>query len=124
MSKTSWFAVAFVAFIGLNGLSSGATPVQAQARQTPARSEKQRYKANATKAVSVTRTVLERQGYTVVRVERVGSTRVVYYRRGNNGRGKGKGPLQKLVIRTVRDRVVFEDTAPEIMVDIDVKLRL
>jgi hypothetical protein len=68
--------------------------------------------------------VLEEQGYAVVRVERVGTTHIVYYRRGNNGRGKGKGPLEKLVIRTVKNRIVFEETAPSILVDIDVKLRL
>jgi hypothetical protein len=37
--------------------------------------------------VSVTRTVLVRQGYDVVRVERVGTTQIVYCRAGNHGRG-------------------------------------
>jgi hypothetical protein len=49
---------------------------------------------------------------------------VVYYRRGNMGRGKGKGPIQRMVIRTLRDRVVFEETEPTVLVDIDVKLKL
>ena len=76
------------------------------------------------RAITVTRNVLVRQGYDVVRVERVGATQVVYYRAGNRGRGKGKGPVQKMVIRTVERRIVFEETPPAIMVDIDVNLKL
>ena len=82
------------------------------------------YAVSNDRAVTVTRNVLVRQGYDVVRVERVGTTQVVYYRAGNRGRGKGKGPLQKMVIRTVERRIVFEDTPPAIMVDIDVNLKL
>jgi hypothetical protein len=82
------------------------------------------YTVSSDRAVTVTRNVLVRQGYDVVRIERVGTTQVVYYRAGNRGRGKGKGPLQKMVIRTVERRIVFEDTPPAIMVDIDVNLKL
>jgi hypothetical protein len=49
---------------------------------------------------------------------------VVYYRAGNHGRGKGKGPVERMVNRTVDRRVVFEDTPPALMVDIDVNLKL
>ena len=113
MPNKSWLAFMFLVLI------SGATPAAAQEK-----AKGKPYKATADRAVIVTRTVLEKQGYAVVRVERVGATQVVYYRRGNNGRGKGKGPLEKLIIRTVKDRIVFEETAPSILVDIDVKLRL
>jgi hypothetical protein len=82
------------------------------------------YTVTTDRAVSVTRTVLVRQGYDVVRIERVGATQVVYYRAGNHGRGKGKGRLEKMVIRTVDRRIVFEQTPPAIMVDIDVNLKL
>jgi hypothetical protein len=82
------------------------------------------YTVTTDRAVSVTRTVLVRQGYDVVRIERVGATQVVYYRAGNHGRGKGKGPLEKMVIRTVDRRIVFEQTPPAILVDIDVNLKL
>jgi hypothetical protein len=82
------------------------------------------YTVTTDRAVSVTRTVLVRQGFEVVRIQRVGATQVVYYRAGNRGRGKGKGPLEKMVIRTVDRRIVFEDTPPAIMVDIDVNLKL
>jgi hypothetical protein len=82
------------------------------------------YAVSNDRAVTVTRNVLVRQGYDVVRIERVGTTQVVYYRAGNRGRGKGKGPLQKMVIRTVERRIVFEDTPPAILVDIDINLKL
>jgi hypothetical protein len=94
-------------------------PAQAQGK-----AKRKHYVVSSDKAVSVTRTVLVRQGYQVVRVERVGPTHVVYYRRGNMGRGKGKGPVQRMVIRTVRDRVIFEDAEPSVLVDIDIKLKL
>ena len=82
------------------------------------------YAVSNDRAVTVTRNVLVRQGYDVVRIERVGTTQVVYYRAGNHGRGKGKGPLEKMVIRTVDRRIVFEQTPPAILVDIDVNLKL
>ena len=82
------------------------------------------YSVSNDRAVTVTRNVLVRQGYDVVRIERVGATQVVYYRAGNRGRGRGKGPVQKMIIRTVERRIVFEDTPPAIMVDIDVNLKL
>jgi|GraSoiStandDraft_35_1057300.scaffolds.fasta_scaffold53284_3 hypothetical protein len=82
------------------------------------------YAVSSDRAVTVTRNVLIRQGYDVVRIERVGATQVVYYRAGNRGRGRGKGPVQRMVIRTVERRVVFEDAPPAIMVDIDVNLKL
>ena len=82
------------------------------------------YAVSKDRAVTVTRNVLVHQGYDIVRIERVGTTQVVYYRAGNRGRGKGKGPLQKMVIRTVERRIVFENTPPAIMVDIDVNLKL
>ena len=76
------------------------------------------------RAVSVTREVLVRQGYEVVRTEAVGNDQVVWYRRGNMGRGKGKGPPVKMIIRRVENRVVFVDTPDAILVDINVRLRL
>src|SRR6266516_4532042 len=76
------------------------------------------------RAVSVTRQVLVRQGYEVIRIETVGHDEVVYYRRGNMGRGKGKGPPMKMIIRRVENRVVFVDTPDAILVDINVRLRL
>jgi hypothetical protein len=102
-------------------LSMSAAPVQAQGKVNY-----KHYAVTSDRAVTVTRTVLVERGYHVVRVERVGAAQIVYYRLGKGkwGRGKGKGPIQRMVIRTVRDRVIFEDAEPDVLVDIDVKLKL
>jgi len=76
------------------------------------------------RAMSVTREVLVRQGFEVVRIETVGNDRVIYYRRGNMGRGKGKGPMVKMIIRRVENRMVFVDAPDAILADINVRLRL
>jgi hypothetical protein len=104
--------------LAVAALAVSAVPAHAQGKGP------KHYTVTTDRAISVTRTVLVRQGYDVVRVERVGATQVVYYRAGNHGRGKGKGRLEKMVIRTVERRIVFENTPPGIMVDIDVNLKL
>jgi hypothetical protein len=109
-----WSVLAVIALAG-----SLATPAHAQGK-----SKDKHYAVSSGRAVSVTRTVLVQRGYTVVRVERIGPTQVVYYRRGNMGRGKGKGRLERMVIRQVRDRVVFEEAEPSVLVDIDLRLKL
>jgi hypothetical protein len=77
----------------------------------------------ADEAILTTREVLVSHGYEVVRVELVQGTRVIYYRRGNMGRGKGKGPIEKIVIRPEPDRVVFVSQPPRgLMVDINIRL--
>ena len=77
----------------------------------------------ADQAIVATRQVLVSHGYEVVRVELVQGTRVVYYRRGNMGRGKGKGPIEKIVIRPEPDRVVFVSQPPRgLMIDINLRL--
>jgi hypothetical protein len=89
-----------------------AAPARAQAQATH-----KYYVVSSDRAVSVTRTVLARRGYRVVRIDRVGPTRVVYYRLG-----RGRGPVRRMVIRSVRDRVLFEETDPSVLVDVDVDL--
>jgi hypothetical protein len=76
------------------------------------------------RAISVTREVLVRQGFEVVRIETVKNDQVIYYRRGNMGRGKGKGPVVKMIVRRVENRIVFVDTPDGILVDINLRLRL
>ena len=105
----------------LGALALSAVPANAQGK---GKDKDKHYTVSSDRAVSVTRTVLVRQGFNVVRIERIGATQVVYYRAGNHGRGKGKGPLQKMVIRTVERRVVFEEVPPAVMIDIDVNLKL
>src|SRR2546426_10612295 len=59
-----------------------------------------KYAVTNDRALVVTREVLVRQGYDVVRIEDAGPDVVVWYRRGNMGRGKGKGrPGEKGVHR-------------------------
>ena len=111
------FATGFA--LAVLALALSVAPAHAQGK-----GKDKHYAISNDRAVTVTRNVLVRQGYDVVRIERVGTTQVVYYRAGNRGRGRGKGPVQKMVIRTVERRIVFENTPPAIMVDIDVNLKL
>jgi hypothetical protein len=105
--------------LAVTALAVSVAPAHAQGK-----GKEKHYAVSSDRAVTVTRNVLVRQGYDVVRIDRVGATQVVYYRAGNHGRGKGKGPMQRMVIRTVERRIVFEDTPPAILVDIDVNLKL
>ena len=85
-----------------------------------------RYAVSGDRAVVVTREVLGRRGFEVVRIETVGNDQVVWYRAGNRGRGRGKGPPVKMVIRRdpVANKIVFLETPSSILVDIDVRLRM
>lgn len=83
-----------------------------------------RYTVTSSRAVVITRDVLVRQGFLVERVVEDGDVTVVWYRRGNMGKGKGKGPLEKLVIRRVEKTIVFEQAPPEVLIDIDIRLKL
>ncbi|HEU5305194.1 MAG TPA: hypothetical protein VFU40_11160 [Gemmatimonadales bacterium] len=111
-----WSGLVLVALGGL-----AAAPAHAQGK---AKGKHKHYVVSSERAVSVTRTVLVRQGYEVVRIERVGPTQVVYYRPGKSWRGRGRPPIHRMVIRTVENRVVFEEAEPSVLVDIDIKLKL
>jgi len=115
MSKR-WLLVRLAAGVLL--LVLGATPLMGQGKSGKG------FEVSDDRAVTVTKEVLVKDGFDVVRVERVGETQVVYYRRGNMGKGKGKGPIQKMVIRRVSNRIVFEETPADILVNIELKLRL
>jgi hypothetical protein len=95
-----------------------ASPLMAQGKS------KKGYEITPDRATTVVREVLVKDGFNVVRIEKVGETQVVYYRRGNMGKGKGKGPMQKMIIRRVSNRIVFEDTPSGILLNIELKLRL
>ena len=111
-----WSGLTIAAVLGL-----AAAPARAQSEEE--HKEKQHYVVSSDRAISVTRTVLVGRGYEVIRVERVGPTRVVYYRQGRKWRGRGRRPVHRMVIRTVDRRVVFEDAEPSVLVDIDVNLK-
>lgn len=73
-------------------------------------------------ATDVTREVLVNHGYKVVRVERVNDTRVIYFRRGSHGHGHGPGPMEHLIIRPGRERLVVDEAPKAVVLDINVKL--
>lgn len=73
-------------------------------------------------AVDITRIVLREQGYDFVRVERRGDVRIVYFRRGNMGRGRGKGPLMSMIVRPGPERIFIERAPQPLMVQINVRL--
>ena len=73
-------------------------------------------------AVDVTRIVLREQGYELVRVEQRRDVRYVYYRRGNMGRGKGKGPIMYMVVRPSPDRIIIERAPSALLMRINVRL--
>ena len=92
--------------------AKGPPPGQAKKQVTPAG------------AVVVSREVLVKHGFTVVRVEQVGATQVIYYRSGNNGRGRCHGKLEKMVVRPSGTVVVFETTPAPVLADIKIRLGL
>jgi len=101
----------------LLGLTLAASPLLAQGKS-------KHYVVTSDRALVVTREVLVNQGFEVVRVTNEGPSQVVYYRSGNRGRGKGKGRLEKLIIRREADHVVFIDTPQPILGAIDIRLHL
>lgn len=121
-------AIAPVAFVVLaadagaqgKGKSGGreSNPVAVPQQQAKAKGAKDVPPGQARKryshgeAVDISRQVLVAQGYTVSRVEQVNGTRVIHYYRGNNGRGRGRGPLMRMVVRPSADRYVV-DGAPK-----------
>jgi len=96
----------------------GAAPLVAQGAKP------KHYAVTSDRALNVTRDVLSEQGFEVVKVDVEGADQVVFYRRGNMGKGKGKGRLERLVVRRVENRIVFVDTPDAFLVLIDLRLKL
>jgi hypothetical protein len=93
------------------------------AKAKPASEARGKQRVTRTEAVDVSRRVLVEHGYTVSRVERVGDTQVIYYYRGNNGRGKGRGPLQRMVVRPSAERFVFEGAPADVKRAVTLRLQ-
>lgn len=109
----------------IRGLTLLACAVAALASTATAQGKgPKQYAVTNDRALVVTKEVLVKQGYEVVNVENTGHDVVVWYRRGNRGRGKGQGPPVRMVIHRTEDRVVFLSAPNEVLVDIDVKLKL
>src|SRR2546429_7773306 len=65
-----------------------------------------KYAVTNDRALGVTRDGLVKRGYEVARVDNSGHDVAVWDRRGNRGRGNGKGPPVRMVIHRSEDRVV------------------
>ena len=85
---------------------------------------KKSFSITADLALETTKTVLVAEGFDVVKLESQEDLLIVYYRRGNMGKGKGKGPMEKMVIRRSRDVIVIEEVEPTILLKIEVALEL
>ena len=94
----------------------------AQSSAKPKSAGKAKHRVSHDEAVDVSRRVLVEQGYVVTRVERVGGNRVIYYYRGNNGRGKGHGPLQRIVVRPTADRYAFDGAPSNVLKAVTMRL--
>lgn len=114
--------------VALTAASAVATPALAQgkkgggaaaSRTPPGQAKKQ---VTTSQAVVLSRDLLVKHGFTVVRVETVKGAQVIYYRAGNRGRGRGLGPVQSMIVRPSGSIVTFE-AVPE-KVRLDIKLQL
>src|SRR5437867_10855960 len=83
-----------------------------------------KYAVTNDRALVVTREVLVKQGYEVVRVENSGRDYIVWYRRGQRGRGKGKGPPGEMGIHRTEDRAAVLSAPSAGAVDTDVRVAL
>ncbi len=109
------FALAVAAL----GLTAATSPALAQGK-----GKAKHYGVTSDKAMTATRTVLQRQGFEIVRVARNGDAQVIYYRRGNMGRGKGLGPLEKMIVRPSNSIVVFDGGPSGVVLDLKIRLGL
>ncbi len=110
-------------FIGIALATVVVTPVHAQGRgrgQNKPKKDKETVSIEVT--LTATREVLTEKGFDVVRIEQEDDLQIVYYRRGNRGRGRGGGPVERLVIRWTPERVEVRDAPDEIRIGIEVKL--
>jgi hypothetical protein len=64
---------------------------------------------------TVTREVLLANGYQIVRVAPSGASRIIYYRRGNNGNGRGLGPVQQIIVVPAGDVVRFQSVPQSLL---------
>ena len=108
-------------FIGIALVMVVLTPAHAQGRgQNKAKKDKETVSIEI--ALTATREVLTERGFDVVRVEQEADFQIVYYRRGNRGRGRGGGPVERLVIWWTPERVEVRDAPDEIRIGIEIKL--
>jgi hypothetical protein len=108
--------------VDAQGKAKGAKHDRVIVQQGHGKRPKVRRVVTSDEAVDVTRIVLREQGYELVRVEQRRDVRVVYYRRGNMGRGRGKGPIMYMIVRPSPDRIVIERAPSPLLMQINVRL--
>lgn len=106
------------------GKKGDSAPAAAAKPSAPVGKKVKAKKVTTKDAVVVVRDVLVVHGYKVVRVEHKNGAEIIYFRRGNNGRGRGLGPVEKMVVRPKGDLVVFESAPSKVLVDVNVRLGL
>ncbi len=112
-----------VLLIGVALMAVDFVPAHAQARGRGRGQDKPKKEVVTVElAISATRDVLAEQGFDLVRIEEEGDLQIVYYRRGNRGRGRGRGPVERFVIRKVDGQVRIKDAPDGIRIGIEVKL--
>jgi hypothetical protein len=117
-------SLALAVLVSSLALSSAAAQGKGQGKAPktpPGHAKKQ---VSTSQAVIAVREILVTHGYQIVRVELVDHAQVIYYRRGNNGRGRGLGPVERMVVRPSGTVVVFEAAPPKVLLDINVRLGL
>ena len=112
----------------LSAASAIASPVLAQGKKGGAAPAAKTPPGQAKKsvttgeAVELSRNLLLKHGFTIVRVETVKGAQVIHYRAGNNGRGRGHGPVQTMIVRPAGNIVTFESAPEKVRLDIKVQL--
>ena len=128
MHRYTRYALVAVMAVGLwlvAGTAEAQGNARAESKSSPAHGNKKKVKViSSSEAVVIAREILVKHGYEVVRVDIVEDTRIIYYRVGNRGRGRGKGRLQKIVVRREPERVIFVDAPRAVQVDINIRLGL
>jgi hypothetical protein len=89
------------------GKGKGAEKKAGKTVVVTSKGEVARKHVSTSRAVIVTRDVLVTNGYQIVNVAPSGTTQVIYYRRGNMGKGRGLGPVQKIYVVPSGDVVRF-----------------
>ncbi len=80
------------------------------------------YAVSSDHAIVVAKHALVKHGFTVIRIEKDGATTVLFYRPAHESRAEGYGPPRRLVIRRVGAYLVFDQTPPEVLIEIDLRL--
>ena len=88
------------------------------AKEKAAKPPKPKKQVSSAEAVGLSREILVKHGYQVVRVETLKDAQVIYYRAGNNGRGRGQGPLRQMIVRPYGNIVTFEAAPEKVRYDI------